>query len=105
MKINFKNKERNTGFMAVKRYVGSDGIEELVGNTDDYIFSYQADNMSKKTFLFKNNHHSYQTEEEIRLICKIVGLIAKLREDRVRVRNHSSLFSPISKGEIMSKVN
>ena len=68
MKINFKNKERNTGFMAVKRYVDSDGIEELVGNTDDYIFSYQADNMSKKTFLFKHNHHSYQTEEEIRLI-------------------------------------
>ena len=68
MKMNFKKKERNTCFMAVKRYVDSDGREELVGNTDDYIFSYQADDMSKKTFLFKNNHYSYQTEEEIRLI-------------------------------------
>ena len=38
--------------------------------------------------------------------CKIVGFIAKLREDRVRVRQHSSLFSPYQKGEIiMSEVN
>ena len=38
--------------------------------------------------------------------CKIVRFIAKLREDRVRVRQHSSLFSPYQKGEIiMSEVN
>ena len=36
--------------------------------SDDYLFSCPADDTSKKKFLLKNHHYSYQTEEENRLM-------------------------------------
>ena len=64
MKRYFINKERNTYFTFIKTFVDSDGKEEIVGMSDDYLFSCPADDTSKKKFLLKNHHYSYQTEEE-----------------------------------------
>ena len=67
MKKMFVDKERNTCFKFVKTYT-EDDLEEIVAETDDFLFKYQSDDVKKKMFIVKNSSHWYRSREEERMM-------------------------------------
>ena len=63
----FVDQERNASFQVVKTYT-EDDIEEIVAETDDFLFKYQSDDVKKKMFIVKNSSHWYRLREEERML-------------------------------------